>query len=92
MRKPLFACAKTKGADQPRGNRAAGQCLCFRYKDSRIPLKALLPKSKISKPLTILCGCTAQFVSYLVGNPECRFSHKAALMLLKKAILPPFVW
>ena len=27
------------------------------------------------KPLAILCGCTAQFMSDLVGNPEDRFSH-----------------
>ena len=30
------------------------------------------------KPLTILCGCTARFVSDLVGNPEDRFSHNEA--------------
>ena len=28
------------------------------------------------KPLAIFCGCTARFVSGLVGNPEDRFSHK----------------
>ena len=38
-----FACAKTKGADQLHGNRAADQCHCFRYIDSKIPL---LPKSE----------------------------------------------
>ena len=27
---------------------------------------------------TIFCGCTARFVSDLVGNPEDRFSHDAA--------------
>ena len=30
------------------------------------------------KPLAILCGCTARFVSDLVGNPEDRFSHNEA--------------
>ena len=30
------------------------------------------------KPLVILCGCTARFVSDLVGNPEDRFSHNEA--------------
>ena len=27
------------------------------------------------KPLATFCGCTARFVSDLVGNPEDRFSH-----------------
>ena len=39
-----FAYAKNKDADQLRGNHEADQPLCFRYKDSRIPL---LPKSEI---------------------------------------------
>ena len=32
----------------------------------------------IFKPLTTFCGCTDQFVSDLVGNPEDRFSHDEA--------------
>ena len=38
-----------------RGHSAADQHLCFRYKDSTIPL---LP---IIKHLTIFCGCIARF-------------------------------
>ena len=30
------------------------------------------------KPLIIFCGCTARFVSDLVGNPEDQFSHDEA--------------
>ena len=30
------------------------------------------------KPLAILCGCTARFLSDLAGNPEDRFSHNEA--------------
>ena len=30
------------------------------------------------KPLAIFRGCTARFVSDLVGNPEDRFSHNEA--------------
>ena len=37
---------------------------------------ALLAKSGI--PLAIFCGCTAQFVSDLVGNPEDRFCRDMA--------------
>ena len=75
MRKPAFCICKNKDADQLRGNREADQRLCFRYTDSTIPL---LSKSEIFKPLTILCGCTAWFVSDLVENPEDRFSHNEA--------------
>ena len=45
MRKPAFCICENKDADQLRGNREADQRLCFRYKDSTIPL---LPKSEIS--------------------------------------------
>ena len=45
MRKPAFCICENKDADQLRGNREADQRLCFRYKDSTIPL---LHKSKIS--------------------------------------------
>ena len=40
-----FCICENKGADQLRGNREAGQRLCFRYTDSTIPL---LSKSEIS--------------------------------------------
>ena len=43
----LFAYVKTKGADQLHSNHAADQGLCFRYKDSTMPL----PKFKISSLL-----------------------------------------
>ena len=45
MRKPAFCTCENKDADQLRGNREADQRLCFRYKDSTIPL---LPKPEIS--------------------------------------------
>ena len=32
------------------------------------------------KPLAIFCGCTAQFVSDMVENPEDRFFHNEAHM------------
>ena len=69
MRKSDFCICENKGADQLRGDREADQRLCFRYTDSTIPL--------LSKPLAIFCGCTARFVSDLVGNPD-RFSHNEA--------------
>ena len=45
MRKQAFCIWENKDADQLHGNREADQRLCFRYKDSTIPL---LPKSEIS--------------------------------------------
>ena len=66
MRKPAFCICENKDADQLRGYREAVQGLCFRYTDSTIPL---LPK---------ISNCTAQFVWYLVGNPEDLFSHNKA--------------
>ena len=72
MRKPDFCICENKDADQLRGNREADQRLCFHHTDSTIPL---LPKSEISSqlPLAILCGCTAQFISDLFGNPKTGF-------------------
>ena len=77
MRRPAFCICENKDADQLRGNREADQRLCFRYTDSKFPL---LSKSEIFKSLAIMCGCTAWFVSDLVGNPEDRFSQNEAHM------------
>ena len=71
VRKPAFCICENKDAD----HREADQRLCFRYTDSTIHL---LPKSEIFKLLAIFCGCTAWFVSDLVGNPEDQFSHNEA--------------
>ena len=48
IRKPTICICENKDADQLRGNRAADQRLCFRYKDSTI---TLLSKSEISRLL-----------------------------------------
>ena len=45
MRKPTICIGENKDADQLRGDREADQRLCFRYKDSTLPL---LLKSEIS--------------------------------------------
>ena len=69
MRKPAFCMCENKDADQLRGN------LCFRYTGRTIPL---LSNSENLKALAIFYGCTAWFVSDLVGNPKDRFSHNKA--------------
>ena len=73
MRKPAFCICKNKDTD-----READQRLCFRYTESTIPLLPILN----FKPLAIFCGCTVRFVSDLVGNPEDRFSHNDAHMVV----------
>ena len=84
MRKPAFCICENKDADQLRGNREADQRLCFRYINSIIPL---LSKSEIFKPLAIFCDCTARFESDLVGNPEDRFSHNEAQIIVAGTLL-----
>ena len=49
MRKPFFAYAKNKDADQLRGNREADQRLCFRYLDSTCTIP--LPKFQVSSDI-----------------------------------------
>ena len=50
MRKPVFCICENKDADQLRGNREAGQRLCFQYTDSTIPV-LLSPKFQASSYL-----------------------------------------
>ena len=67
VRKPAFSYAKTKDADQLRSN-CVVQSLYF-----------LNPKFQASSHL---CGCIARFVSDLVGNPEDKFSHNEAHLII----------
>ena len=79
MRKPDFCICENKDTDQFRGNREADQRLCFRYTDRTIPLTTLI---RNFKPLAIFSGLTARFLLDLVGNPEARFSHNEAQMVV----------
>ena len=63
-----------KGADQPAHPRSLISTFVVRYLDSKIPV---LAKSKISR-LLISRSCADRFKSYLVGNPEDRFSRDEA--------------
>ena len=42
-----------------------------------------LTKSKIFKTLASICGCAGRFQSYLIENPQNRFSRDVAFMLVK---------
>ena len=76
MGKPTICIGKNKDADQLRGNRKADQRLCFRYKDSTIPL---LPKYKIScfqlSSVTVQPGLcpTCSKTTLLVFPRDCSF-------------------
>ena len=67
VRKLVFCICENKDADQLRGNRIVHS------------LYFLLSNFK---PLAIFCGCTAWFVSDLVGNLEDRFSHNEAHIIV----------
>ena len=83
MRKPAFCTCKNKDADQLRGNREADQRLCFGY----IVQSLYFLNTKFQGSIAILCGCIARFVSDLVGNPEDRFSHNEAhIVLISKSL------
>ena len=72
MRKPTICICENKDADQLCSNCTADQRLCFRLTDSNIPLLIYIQSFNI---LALCCDCTAWFVSDLVGNPKCWFSH-----------------
>ena len=74
MGKPKICIGENKDADQLRGNREAGQRLCFRHSDSIIHL---LLKSEISSSSSFLCLYRPVCVGP-VRKPHCWFSHEAA--------------
>ena len=63
-----------KDADQPAHPRSLVSAFVVRCLNSIIPI---LAKSKISR-LASFCGCAGRFVSYLVANPDDKFSRDVA--------------
>ena len=75
MKKRCFVHkCENKGAYQLRRNRAANQCLCFRYIDRTLPLHYT--------PIIASLLLSTPFVSDLVANPKDMFSRDAAHVLL----------
>ena len=70
IRKPAYSIYETKDPDQR---------LCFRY-----IVQFLYFLNKNFKLLAILCGCTAWFVSNLLGSLEDRLSHDVAQNVFSK--------
>ena len=83
MGKPTICIGENKGADQLRSNCEADQRLCFRYSDSKIPLRNF-------KLLALFCACTGRFVSDLLRNHIVGFFHEAAhfLKILVSSLCP----
>ena len=74
MRKPVMPYANNKGADQTAHSRSLISAFVVRCLDSII---LLVPMSEIS----CLCLDSGRFESYLVENPEDRFSRDEAQIL-----------
>ena len=64
--------ANNKGADQPAHPRSLISAFVVRCIDSIIPLSSFYTRN--FKPLPSFCDCADRFESYLVWNPEDRFS------------------
>ena len=77
IRKPDICICENKDEDQLGSNREAdhGSDFVFATLVAHNPSTSYI---RNFKPLVILCGYTARFVSDLVGNPEDRFSHNEA--------------
>ena len=77
MTKPVLPHANNKGTDQPAHPRSLISAFFVRCLDSIIPLVSI---SEISSFYLAFFGCTGRFVSYLVANPEDRFSRDEAYL------------
>ena len=75
VRKPVWAICEQKGADQPAHPWSLISAFVVRYLDSIIPI---LAKSKLSRTQASLCSWPGRIESYLIGNPEDRFSRVVA--------------
>ena len=82
MRKTTFCICENKDADQLRGKHEADQRLKFRYVDSTHMYDPSTFQNRNFMPQGIFCSCTAWFVSDLVRNPEDRFSHNEAQVMV----------
>ena len=83
MRKPAFAYAKTK--TQISCAILIAQLISAFVFATQIVQSLYYLNPKLQVIIAIFRGCTARFVSDLVGNPEDRFSHNEAHIKKKSA-------
>ena len=77
---PFSPYVNNTGADQPAHPRSLINSFVVRCLDSIITLSFYI---RNFKTLASFCGCADRFVSYLVENPEDRFSRGVAHMETK---------
>ena len=82
--------ANNEGADQTAHPRSRIRAFVVRCLDSKIHVP-LLSKFKVSR-LASLCSWAGQFESYLVGNPEDRFSSDKAHFIALLAVRQEYAW
>ena len=79
MRKPVYAICEQQRHRSACASAQSDQSLCCslprQYDTSSFYIKNF-------KPLPSFCGCAGWFVSYMVGNPEDRFSRDEAYCVL----------
>ena len=100
MGKPTICIGENKGADQLRSDCEADQHLCFRYKDSTIPLfskskiSSLYPSSvtvqpglcqTCSEPKLLVFSCTGSFLFYMT---EIAILHRASNEMNQSSVFP----
>ena len=71
--------ATNKGADQPVHPRSLNSTFVVHCLNSTIDISSFYIRS--FKPLANFCGCAGRIVSYLLANPEDRFSRDEAHVL-----------
>ena len=76
MRKPVFAICEQQRCRSACASMQSDSTFVVHCLGSIIPL---LATSQKFRTLASFCGCAGRFVSYLVGNPEDRFSREAQL-------------
>ena len=84
MRKPAFCICENKGADQLHDNCTADLNAFIFATQEYNPSTSEIQNFK---PLVIFFGCEARFVSDLIRNPEDRFSHDAAQIVMNLSTL-----
>ena len=85
----FYAYANNKGADQPVHPHSLISTFVVRCLDSIYNTSSFYIRN--FKTLASFCGCAGRFVSYLVANPEGRFSCDAAHLVWCEIVSPETV-
>ena len=94
MRNPAFCICENKDADQLLSNCTVTAQLTSAFVFAIQIVQSLFNLNPKFQASVIFCGCTARFLSDLVGNPEDGFSHNEAHIhvLSIMAGMPASIW